>query len=217
MLIGWHVSQSHDCVSWRTCASTSTDFIIYRVARCNTYEPNVPGTVQFVHHIFALGSQRTKKAFRNWLRYLRVYLKVSLVAMNACPPLSVPVSHGPVSPTPPQPSRSWPSQPFRSRPPQRGVYFHAAWAAYFNSECLVGFFLCRARGVPQQVRCAPVSLCWFCSIVSPICFMLFIQAFMLRKLMKRCSAAMKIKVYFHSWCKREVVAIWIRWFLCLTW
>ena len=68
-LIGWHVSQSHGAVSKYTCASSSTTFILYGVARYSTYVPSVPRAVQFVHHMLTLGSKRTEKAFCNRLRY----------------------------------------------------------------------------------------------------------------------------------------------------
>ena len=42
--------------------------MLYRVARYSTYVPRVPGVVQFSHHLFTLGSHRTKKAFRNCMR-----------------------------------------------------------------------------------------------------------------------------------------------------
>ena len=51
-------------VSWYTCDSSSTYFILCRVARYIRYVPRVPRAVQFVRHKFTLGSQRTKKAFR---------------------------------------------------------------------------------------------------------------------------------------------------------
>ena len=63
MLIGWHVNQSKDVVSCYTCASSSTIFILYRVARYSTYVPRVPDGVQFVHQMFTLAANVLRKPF----------------------------------------------------------------------------------------------------------------------------------------------------------
>ena len=70
MLIGGHVSQSHDTVPWKAIGYKYTfvphpvqvTYPPYHVALCNTY---VPAAVHFVYHLITLGSQRTKKASRN--------------------------------------------------------------------------------------------------------------------------------------------------------
>ena len=62
--------QSQCAVSLYTCASSSTDFILYRVARYDSYVQRVLRAVQFVHHMFTIGSLRNKRAFRNQLNNL---------------------------------------------------------------------------------------------------------------------------------------------------
>ena len=43
--------------------------MLHHIARYSTYVPRVPISVHFVHYMLTLVSQRTKKAFLNWLRY----------------------------------------------------------------------------------------------------------------------------------------------------
>ena len=69
MLIGCRVSQSHGGFTGYTCVSSSRIFTLFCVARYGTVVPRVPRGVQLVHLALTLGSQRTKEAFRNWLRY----------------------------------------------------------------------------------------------------------------------------------------------------
>ena len=50
-------------------------FIFYCVARFSAYVTRVPRAVHFVHYMFTLGSQRTKKAFHKWMRCLFLFKK----------------------------------------------------------------------------------------------------------------------------------------------
>ena len=82
MLKGWHVSHLFGEVSWYTYASCITNFIFCHFAHYSTFVLGVQRAVHFANHIFTLGSQRTNKSFRNWLRYF--FIKKLITTRNEC-------------------------------------------------------------------------------------------------------------------------------------
>ena len=69
---------------WYTCASSDTVFIFYHVARNSTYVSRVQTAVHFVHHMFTLDNQRTKRASCNWLRCLLLFMKAVVGTKDEC-------------------------------------------------------------------------------------------------------------------------------------
>ena len=68
------ITRSRDCYWLRRyiCPSSSTNRILYHAAR---YSNCIQRAVQFVYHMFILGSQRRKRASRNSFKFVWAFFK----------------------------------------------------------------------------------------------------------------------------------------------